>query len=389
MSRVRRHPWIVLGIVVVGAILAYFAVSSSQGLLEVVGRLPVSVALLLTWVAVFPNEAKKIASEAVGALFYWSRRGQRIAVGTGIEADVARATSRLEAEAPGLFTRALKIGWHRGKAGHVDLPEGKLIVKLRDHREQSANLTTAVVAHVRNSSLARARLHMDRDVNKAVEFSLVSLILEGLDRQAASSFRDEVCLPACEGSSRLATVCDWTRVLDSQGLFTRVAVTELNDLGSRLAGQLPSASAAEESYQFVSYLHRIATKAHGEHLSDELKFHRDHLSLGVVLVARPEIYAIHGDSAYTARVGQYAKEGVAAVYLVARGMNVEYAKSVATQLRGHGNVTSVDEFEFDIVLRGITRPAYVARVALDLRLSRRATRRFAVLREARGLTRNG
>lgn len=384
MRWVRQHPWIVLGIALICAVLAYFAVSSSQFLLEAVGRLPVSVSFLLTWVAVFPNEAKKIVAEVVGVLFYWSRRGQRIAVGTGIEADVARATSRVDAEAPGLFTRAFKIQWHRGKAGHVDLPEGELIVKLRDHRQQGANLTTAIVAHVRNSSLARARLHLDRDVNKAVEFGLVSLMLEGLDQHAASAFRDEVCLPACEDSDRLATVCDWTRVLDSQGLFTRVAVTELTGLGSRLAGQLPSASAAEESYQFLSYLHRIATKAHGEDLSDELKFHRAHLSLGVVLVARPEIYAIHGDSAYTGRVGQYAKEGVAAVYLVGRGMNVEYSKSVSTQLRGHGNVTSVDEFEFDVVLRGITRPAYVARVALDLRLSRRAERRFAVLREARG-----
>jgi hypothetical protein len=382
MSRLRRHPWWALAFALAFAVLIYFVVAQSGLLVEFVGRIPLSLAVLLTWVGIFPQEAKKVASEVIAALFYWSRRGQRLAVGAGLEADVARASRDQESETPGLFPRALRVRWHRGGNGQVDLPEGEVVVKLRDHRMRSENATAAVLGHVQHSALAEARPYLDPDLSRALEFAVANRMFEIVDTRAGAAFRAEVCLPACEGSPRLAALCDQTQTVDQSGLLTRIALREYVELGQRLRAHLPSAKAAEQSIEFLGYLHRIATKAPGEDLSGALQFHRESLTVGVVLVARPEIYALHGEEPYTLRVGQYAKDGVPVVYLIARGSNVLLAKTVASLLRDHGNVTSIDEADFLVPHRSWTLPAYLARVTLNLRLSRRAEHRFTVLRAA-------
>jgi len=132
----------------------------------------------------------------------------------------------------------------------------------------------------------------------------------------------------------------------------------------------------------VEYLHRIAVKGPHEQLDDALGFVGVYLKVGVVLVARQDVMAAHGDTAYTKRVGEYAKSGVPVVYLAARGTNVEFAKRVGMALHAHGNVTSLEEFEFETSHNGISRPTYLARVTVNLWLSRRAERRFTVLRSA-------
>ena len=69
------------------------------------------------------------------------------------------------------------------------------------------------------------------------------------------------------------------------------------------------------------------------------------------------------------------------VYLAARGSNGEFAKEVAAALRTHGNATSLEEFDFETTGdSGVARPTYLARVTVNLWLSRRAERRFTVLR---------
>ena len=103
-----------------------------------------------------------------------------------------------------------------------------------------------------------------------------------------------------------------------------------------------------------------------------------------MLVAKPGVFAVHGESPYTRRVGDYAKSGMPVVYLAARGTNVLYAKEVAEALRDHGNVTSLEEFDYVAPHNGIERPTYLARLTVNLWLSRKAERRFVVLRKDKG-----
>lgn len=376
----RSHPWASLAVAVAVAVALSAAALLWPAYQAVVGQIPSLVAPIGAWVALFPNEAKRLISEFSGRFFYWSSHGERLAVGAGLESDFALATRSISEQAPGSFKRSLRVVWHRGRASEPELDEGIVIVKLRDHRTRTANLVSTALAQVAFGAMHRARPHLDPDVSRAADFSLARALLNRIDEAAAYFLVTEVCLPECRQSPRLAKLVEQTRLLDERGLFTRVAVREFVELGERLGNQLPSAEAASESEAFVEYLHRIAVKSPYEDLDDALAFSGKHLRVGVVLVARPAVFAVKGETAYTGRVGEYAKNGFPVVYLAARGSNIEYAREVSAALRAHGNVTSLEEFEYTAPYRAAERPTYLARVTVNLWLSRRAERRFVVLR---------
>lgn len=382
MSIIRSHPWAALGLAMMLAVVLAGVAASVPVFRDFFGQVPTVVAPLAAWVAVFPNEAKKLGSEVAGRTLYWTRRGERLAVAAGLEADFAIASRGLNEEAPGAISRTGRVEWMRGSSSEPELVDGQVVVKLRDHRKRAANLVSFAIAQASMGALRQVRPHLDRDVGRAADFALARRLLNQIDEAAAHLLVADVCLPECRRSERLARLVDQTQVLDERGLFTRVAIREFVELGVRQGTGLPSAEAAAESVRFVEYLHRIAVKGPHEQLDGGLGFVGVYLKVGVVLVARPDVMAAHGDTAYTKRVGEYAKSGVPVVYLAARGTNVEFAKQVAIALHTHGNVTSLEEFEFETSHNGVSRPTYLARVTVNLWLSRRAKRRFTVLRSA-------
>lgn len=382
MKAIRSHPWAALVVAAATAVLLAVLAANIPTFRDFFGQVPTFAAPLAAWVAVFPNEAKKIGSEVAGRTLYWTRRGERIAVAAGLEADFAIASRDLNEEAPGAVSVPARVEWRRGASGDPELVEGQVVVKLRDHRQRTGNLVSFALAQASLGSLHRARPHLDRDVIRAADFAVARHLLNRIDEAAAHRLVADVCLPECRESERLARLVDQTQLLDERGMFTRVAIREFVELGERQGTGLPSSEAAAESVRFVEYLHRIAAKGPHVQLDDALGFMGTYLKVGVVLVARPDVMAVHGDSAYTRRVGEYAKSGVPVVYLAARGSNIEFAKQVASALRIHGNVTSLEEFEFDTAYNGVVRPTYLGRVTVNLWLSRRAERRFEVLRSA-------
>jgi hypothetical protein len=381
MRTVRAHPWIALCVAVIAAAVLAFLAASLPMFRDFFGQVPTFVAPLAGWVALFPNEAKKLGSEVAGRTLYWTHKGERLAVAAGLEADFAIASKGLNDEAPGAISLPGKVQWRRGSATEPELIEGQVIVKLKDHRERTANLVSFALAQAVLGSLHHVRPHLDRDVSRAADFALARRMLNEIDEAAAHRLIADVCLPECHKSTRLAHLVDQTQLLDERGLFTRIAIREFVELGTRQGTGLPSSEAAEESVRFVEYLHRIAVKGPHEQLDDALGFVGRYMKVGVVLVARPDVMAAHGNAAYTKRVGEYAKSGVPVVYLAARGTNVEFARQVAAALHTHGNVTTLEEFDFETTHNGVSRPTYLARVTVNIWLSRRAERRFTVLRQ--------
>lgn len=385
MGRLRNHPWIALALAGVVSLVALLVLWRMPGLATVIGGVPAFLAPYVSWVILFRDEARKLLAEAIGHAFYWSKRGQRVAIGTALEADLASASSVLRDESPGLFDHTPKVKWYRTAAAEPEIRDGEAILPLKDFRARKSNAIRVVTAYVRLSALQGIGQHLHQDVALATEYAIAEKLLRAIDRGAAEEYISSAVLPACRASASLAELVDQTRVLDQQGVFTRVALREFIELGRRLGGGLPSAGAARASHSFVCYLHKIATKMPTEDLGDDLGFRSDVLAIGLVLVARPQVFAAQGTAAYTRRVGLYGTSGTSIVYLAARNSNVEYAKEVARDLEGHGNVSSIEEHEFMVQRDTVVRPAYLARVELNPYLSRRAERRFKLLRPATGV----
>lgn len=377
-----RHPYMALATAALISLALVAIAATTPVIRETFGWLPGAVVPLVGWITLYRDDAKRLAGDIAGRTLYWTKHGQRTAVGATLEADVDKAASTISAEAPGAISRKMRIEWHRGTPGSLTIAEGEVVVRLRDYRERRANLVTVALAQASKGTISPARPHLDEAVARATDFAVARTILRHIDGSAAQSLITEVCDPECRRSPKLARVVEQIQQLDHHGLFTRVVLREFAALGHRLVGQLPVATASAESLEFVTYLHRVATKNAFQDLSDDLAFRRTHFQVGMVLIARPAVYAVHGTSAYTRRVGLYGTEGVSTVYLAARGTNVDYAHKVTSELETHGNVSSIDAFEFDLELNGVTRRTYLARVVVNPWLSRRAERRFKALRAA-------
>lgn len=261
----------------------------------------------------------------------------------------------IDDEAPGILPHSMKVEWVRNKEQVINyLEEGKCIVKLEYHGNQSDNLVRAARDHIKRSLTPKIKPHMDSKLREATELNVVKRICEPHDDiHAMDRFYDEYN-NVIEEDPQVEEYSQSLQKIGQAGLFTRVFLNELNTTGERIQpeARIPSDQLKQNINDFsTEYLEDIAKKIIQNTDEDvELKFTRGEISTNIMLFIKSETQQQYGLDAHLRRIDTLAQEGVNSIYLLGLGSgNTGSTRQVAKRAERQGKVQIVREqsFRFD------------------------------------------
>lgn len=276
-----------------------------------------------TWVGIFQYYVGKIC---VGV--------RKSSIKNRLEGTCTHSLKKIGKELPDLEIPELSIKWVKENNLQAKLKEGKAIVKLRFSDDQTKNIINAATVYVKEAFLIHSKPYMSESFVKAIDFSITKKILLGIHnnkRNVVSEFIKEYTLEI----NSIQDKCSQIEIIDDAGLFTRILVRELDFFGNKLIGRNPSDNYKNESDNFLSFLHEIATRDADDHTP--LQFVENILKVGILLVAKKDTYYQHGLNPYLRRIKLGLARGIKTFYLLAREDKVEILENVAKELLLTGN----------------------------------------------------
>src|SRR5690606_13084931 len=129
--------------------------------------------------------------------------------------------------------------------------------------------------------------------------------------------------------------CEKLEEIDDNGLFTRVILRELNNLGEKQFGRTPKVEHYIESEEFLDFIYNVVTREYDD--NTPLVYNKKVYKVGFLLVAKAETYMNYGLEAYYRRIRLGLASGVKTFYLLARSEKVEILEKVAKELLHTGN----------------------------------------------------
>jgi ribosomal protein S1 len=301
----------------------------------------VAGALLLT---LYPN-LKTLLGDVLRGLGWVAKWLRRASVGNQIEGTLSLFAKKYNGELTTPFLPECEVQWVTDQNVEAIWKSGKLILKVSFGEDHDKNFLAATASFVKTGLLPRAKSFLSRTTAEALNLLLTKTILSDSRRSALTifnnSFRDisEFCR---ETYFKLEEI-------ETKRLFRRVLLQEYFFFGEAVGESAPRAEHASEADAFLEWLFNLATREHDE--ASELAFRGEYIRVGVILVAREEIYRQYGIDAYLRRANTYASDGFQTIYLLSRGSRRSRAtKEIAARLTTTGNFTELTDTP-DLVIR--------------------------------------
>lgn len=257
-----------------------------------------------------------------------------------MEDDYKLAIDSLNNLVPELQMPELSLEWiTRDGNGDVILEEGRAIVLLSYNRDNIKNLINTTTAYVQKALLPSSRYFLTEPVMKAIDFTVIkgfvarssmkNMAMNALfyeNRNDISQYQDEY---------------NKVTMVDDNGMMTRMLLREYSLWGGRQAGHTPTQRHYQESTAFLNFLYDIIDREPDELIP--LQFIGQDIKVGVLLVARPETYNVHGSLPYLRRIREGFAFGIRTFYLLARNDKIEILDLVYTELMAIGSFSLQNE----------------------------------------------
>lgn len=130
---------------------------------------------------------------------------------------------------------------------------------------------------------------------------------------------------------------------DERGLFTRVLLRELLELGRKKACITETGDTVLEGNNFAKFLNEIAKKEKGEDVP--LTFTNCNIKVAIILVARAGVELPTIDP-FLNKIKEKIKQSISVIYIFARGQNINIAKQVSNGCEFLPELTKIHEEEF-------------------------------------------
>lgn len=298
--------------------------------------------LAVAWGIVRYYDKFELIQGRLARWFAWfSKRAERATVALDLQSRCETLAKTINSEVPGALAYGLKVEWARETSPEAFVQEGHVVLRLDHHRNQARNVMVAVMTYLPKALIPQARSYTHPVPLKGLDLTVARKVIAPYGTEALTYFIHEALEPAFTESNEVRASCADLEALDDRGLLFRVLVRELLQVGTALFPRAPSDEVRNETKEFVDFLSTIAKRERGQDVP--LKFQGRHISVGLVLVARREIYHAYGVTAYTRRIMTLVRQGVRNVYVGGWGHNVSTVREVVRSLQGLTGLDAVSE----------------------------------------------
>ena len=314
----------------------------------------IALVLLLTWVF-YPEKIEKWAILLHKFFAYVSEKHERKYIAKHIESKINTHTEKLCSECKGALPYSIKIKWMKIDNVESELREGKLIVKMENHRNQSKNFAYAVREYVPNTLIPKARRYVEPTLMEGIDYTTSKGILSD-DTRALSYFAD-IAEKDFDAKPELKQVVDELDTLHRQGCLTRIILSEFAAL-SKLYPSDPDKRIHQETVDFQKNVLEFATKEPEEDV--DTRFNRKNMQVAIVPIARLSKLLTVGTRPHLAFIDRTIKEGINRFYVTAVGVNIPYAKELSETLMETRGFRKLSEDEYTGIYREKRRKMYCA-----------------------------
>jgi len=304
---------------------------------------------LLTSVPAFQGAGAWIAR----GLSFW-KTGEKNAVALKIQQSLNSAQEEISSEAKGIIPYPAKVEW-LDKPSYLDTDEEVVVIRMKEHEENPRNIAYAVIDYISKGMIPYSRPYIEKPIQTAIDSTMVKKILLERDKSALDYFLTNVLNKAL-GQEGIQRYMDVMNNLEGRGLFTRVYLEEVKELGLELY-PTPDQDALRETKEYVEHLNVLATRKKGE-LGKADPYIGRKIKVAYVLIAEPEKLKREGFAPYIQYAMHCVEEGAEAIYLLSRGRKnkpaIRLADSIAITCKMKiANVSEYKEIIEDDVLEAL------------------------------------
>ena len=274
------------------------------------------------------EKGEKLVGWLAGFISWASKKAEKVATANNIQSKVDSFIISINTEVEGLLPFGLKVKWISPDLSRDAFVENdRVVVMLNHHSNQDENLARAAMLYMNKAVIPEARPHIHQKLGQAIDLMMTKKALFSFveARSSMGHFIQTVLRPQTEKDTELKDMCGVIDTIDERGLFTRVLLKELMELGVRRAGITETGDTVFETNEFIKLLKKIAEKERG--VDVDPTFIKNNIKIAIIMVARPE--NVDNPDMYLHAIEERMKKSVQTFYLFARGVrNIEFAKKV-------------------------------------------------------------
>jgi len=300
-------------------------------------------AFFLVWVF-YPEKVEKWVILLSKLVAYFSEKHERRYISKHIEYNVNSLREKFCRESSGILPYKIEVEWINSDEIESYLKgDNVLIVKMKNHRNQSKNLAIAVKEYVPNALIPTARMYVEPSLMRAIDYVVSKEFLKR-DTSAFTYFSEVVKV-----EQKIKEFVEKVDKINEQGFLTRVLLSEYKKLGL-LYPREPTWETYNETLDLESKVHALVTKKPEEKVSPKIcgKF----IKAALVPVAKEETVEKGGIEPHLTFIKNAINEGIKTFYVVAAGKtNIFLAKAVMNSVEREINLKRVYEEEYTGIFR--------------------------------------
>lgn len=303
--------------------------------------------------------------------FSFFRFAELASVKYNIEGNLNASKETINSEVPNLMPYEAEVKWVQEvdpESFLDDKYKGKVIIRMRPHGNQTANLAHATMIYVSKGLLPESRLYLDEKMSKSIDFTMVKKILSEQNQKSALDFFLREVISREIDDTELRGYITVMETWDKRGIFTRMFLNELRELGRKLFPNIDE-TARTDTKGFYDYLDTLAKREPGEEI--ELSYSGNRIRVHTLLIAKEQTFLSGGTTPYVQRVKEALANGIDSEYILARGPNILIARKVMEDIASIPGVEKVEETdkEFIISLNGEINKEICAKFRLKPQLA--------------------
>jgi len=275
-------------------------------------------------------------------LAFWKSSEKR-AVSLRIEQSLNSVQEEIDREAQGVIPYPAKVEWI-DKPSYLDTSEEVVVIRMKEHEENPRNVAFAVVDYVTKGMIPFSRPYLERPIQIAIDATMIKRMLHERDESALDYYLTNV-LSKKKEDEELQTCLKMLDSLDQQGLFTRIYLEEVKEVGLKMY-PMEDQYAVRETKELLKRLDVLARRKQGQRGTANPYIAR-RIKVAYVLIAETEKLLWEGSEPHVQYGLRCLRNGCEAIYLLSRGVKTKYAREVANELAKRGNMRIVSFCEYE------------------------------------------
>jgi len=335
---VASYGVLVLYLVILAVLAVVFASNILVLVASVVGgsvTFTIIAALLAAHVPLLKSSFADILS-----LFEYLSTIARVQVRWKVEGAVNDYREKLDKQVEGLLPYPMELRWVMSEEDmepYLDQERLVVVVRMKARPKEYWNIASATLAYISIGLVHEAKRYMDSALERSIDFAFTQKLLEDEGETPALNYLiDQEITPSLKANTDIESY--YGKLMEiSEELLTRVFLREVGKVGKKLfvlkKGYEPGARLSDDITSFLDWACALARRKKGEEGPPGMFwFNGRNFKVACILVAEEDTFLTRGSDPYVSRAQGHAVRGADAIYVLARGGHIIYAKIIARDI---------------------------------------------------------